>query len=680
MGAIGRGRARSSRGGPLMRPLPVARALGGVALVLTAVPTAHAADLLYVDGDASACDASGSADDPFSTLDCALASGAIEPGTRILVRDAATPYAGGSTAGLGLPSGTADAPIVIEPDVGAAPIFAGAVVIEGVDHWTLRGLVLDGALGGSADAVVVRGGRGLVVEQLRILDWPDRAIVVGGSGSTQDVVLRGNVIARPLGHAMWILDVEGVVVEGNDISDIACETVAFTICTECGPAACFGCGDCLGAVEPECTATASYELGARIGIRVLGDATDVELVRNVLHDFADEGCGADWTRAAAIYVTDTGAVGGRIHHNEIARIAPGASGEGIVMFQSAPDWVIERNIVHDVGACALCEGDFVYFGGVRTRWVHNTVVGAEVGIDVKGAEDLELVANLVSDAEVGVRIGPDAIAGERTFSSNVYDVQTVGMLGDDAYDLPGWQGACDCDGGARVGAPGFDGGDDFTPAPGSAAEDLDAAGAAGPFHGQGPDAGALEAPRALAAAIEVGRPDVIAVDLENRVAPPLSGVAVCAGMVAEIAGQAVTPVSCEAVGDERLHVMLPAPVDGGAEVVLRYEGTAVVDGSRIGGRIGARLAPVQLAVDNAAPPSGATPGTTTGGTAEGDDGGPGADPPDDGGDGGSGAGADGCGCRQSRDRRGGPTWPLLAIAIFGARLRAHASTRRRASR
>ena len=585
------------------------------AVAVGLAPQAAAAADHWVDADASTCPAAGTEEDPYPTIDCALTNAALAAGDRILLADAEGTYDGASTDGLGLPSGTAAAPIVIEPAPGASAVLSSGMTLSGVDDWTIRGLTFQD---GGGNAITVNGGARLTIEDVQILDWGGPGIVSGSAGTTDLTILR-NRIARPLQRAMFLEDVDGGLVTGNEIVDVVCAPSSFDLCLDCGPEACFGCGDCLGVTGAECLQTESFEYGGRTGIRVLGDSRSVEVSRNFIHDFASEECGASGTRSVAIWVTGADARDGSISHNYITSIAPGAAGHGVMMFQSSPGWVVDHNVIVDAGTCGLCEGDVLFFGGVGTTWSHNTIVDAPFGIDVRAATDATFARNLVAAATTAaVRVQADGIAAAPTMTANVYDGAAIGQWDAAVSDLPGWQAACGCDEDARAGDPGFGPGEDYTPGLAGPAADLPAGGAA-PFHGEGPDAGALEAPALLGARIEAERPNIVVVDVDNRVAPPLSGVEACAGLTVEAGGVALRPIVCTAVADDRLEIELAAPADGAAEIRLGYAAGGIADASRIGGRVGARLAPADLAVDNAAPPIGPEDGTVGGdGSGEGD--------------------------------------------------------------
>ena len=634
--------------------------------VMAVAGSAQAADHV-VDGDASTCPAAGTEDDPYPTLQCAIDNAALAPGDRIVLRDAASAYDGATTSGAA--SGTEGSPIVIEPAFGAGPRLSGGLVLEGVDHWVARDLVLEG---GSGTSVALRGGTGLTAEGLQILDWDGPGIVVGTTGSAApDARIVGNRIEGVAQRGIYAENCAGARFIDNDISAVQCVAVSFSICTACGDDQCFGCGDCLGVSEPECTAMQSYDIGGRLGIRLLAGTTDVEVAGNYIHDFDSASCGVDNQRNMGMWITSTSAGPGSIHHNYIRNVGAEEYGYGVLMYQSAPGWTIERNVVEGVSECALCEGDFLFFGGSSTQWRHNTIVDAGIGLEVEAAIDATFERNLVvAPRTASVRVGPDGVDAPPGFSGNVYDDgMDVGVWGDAASDLPGWQSACGCDDDARAGTPGFFGDGDFTPAPDGPAADV--GGGDDPFHGTGPDAGALEAALLVSAEITAAEPDRIALTVDNRVAPPLVGAEACAGIEVTADDAPVPLAGCTAAADDRITVTLLDPVSGDSVVTVRHEGATIVDSSRIGGRIGARLAAGELSVQNRAPP-GPVPGGSDDGVTSMGDGTGGDDVGGDGADDGEDGAGGGCACALSRRWGSAHALPATLLLLLVSRPRRRA--------
>jgi hypothetical protein len=113
---------------------------------LSCLAPAEAA-IIYVDKDKS-CPGSGTSSSPYCTIQGAF--NVARPGDVIRIRDAATPY---DESAVATRSGTASAPITIEPDVGHHPKLrysgrnaqAGVIEIRNADYWQIRRLNFDGS-------------------------------------------------------------------------------------------------------------------------------------------------------------------------------------------------------------------------------------------------------------------------------------------------------------------------------------------------------------------------------------------------------------------------------------------------------------------------------------------------------------------------------------------------------
>lgn len=637
-----------------------------------------AASVLYVDADASAgvppdeCPGDGSEASPFRSIDCAFASGAIRAGTSIQLRDADIPYEGADSAGHALTSGGLSDPVVIEPAPGHAPILVGTLALDGLSHWVIRDLVFDGSGGGAPSSEAIRvsstGGEaslGVEIEGVTIRQWPGRGIVLRGSPSLPLVgtIVRDSRIEGARDAGLWLENVAAARIANNEIAQLDCVAYSpFTLCDECGADACALCGDCLGEPLETCGATSEHEIGGQIGVRVLGESFDVELVGNYLHDFLDDDCGVEGTRTAALFITGQLAHDSTISQNLIERIAPGNpdNGYGILMYQSASGWTVERNVLTDIGHCALCEGDWLFYGSEQTRWLHNTIIGVEgSAIDIRRAAEVEVRGNLVVDAPLTpVRVWAEGVDELVDFDHNVYwgGDFAVGSWGDEVpLSLSSWQDACMCDASSASEDPGLPPPPPFDPTPAAdgPAIDLVPPVDSRPFHGAAHDAGALEAPVPLDARITNGAPGVVRLRLENEFAPPLRGFEGCVGFSVEADGVPLPIDSC-AVADDELQIELVDPAVGGTAVTLAYAGGSVTDSAAIGGRLGARLRPFAIDVLNDAPFPSAddTAGDSDGSGTVGQDGGT-----EDAGD----EGID-CSCRSAAPRwPGALAWLLLLV-------------------
>ncbi len=661
-----------------------ARALG---VVVATTPGLARADI-WIDGDVvgpGQCNGTGTEEDPYDNLYCAFES-PIAPGERILLRDAAVAYDGESRPGIAMSNGTAAAPIVIEAAPGHSPRLTGTITLDDISYWTIRGLVFVGdgcPAEPTAAAINVRSTgssiTGIVIADNTFIDWPGPAIELdGAAGELIAPEVRGNRIERACGHAVRIDAVDSARVLDNDVSDVQCTVSTLATCLHCGLSDCWQCGDCLDVDQSSCQPAdwQEFTVGSRIGVSVLGSSAGVEIAGNQFHDFGSDACGAPQARSVAVFATRTASNAGHIHHNFISRIAPAADasvyGAAIQLIQGASGWSVDGNIVVDAGDCGLCENDILFHGGVGNLWSHNTVVGGRVGIDAAWASGSMFSANLVVGAsDHAVHFAPIEFAAPPTADHNVYWPETPTRIGSwgggGALDLLGWQDACGCDGAAAVGDPGLlADAQNFglTPRPGTVAIDRGAVSAAA-YHGDAPDAGALEAPLALAATLLDDRPDTIELTIENRVAPPLRGFEACVGFSATFDGAAAEFVECRALDDERLELVLRTPVAPDVPGQLRYDGTAVVDSASVGGSISASLGAFTVEVEAH---HGPFPGTSTGAATDGSGAATSADttssqtPQDD-------SRTSGCGCRShSPSPLAGAS--LASLLLLGRRRRA----------
>src|SRR5260370_32818650 len=112
---------------------------------LRGVPAAAA--IIYVDKEKS-CPGAGTDSRPYCSIRNAFE--VVNPGDDIRIRNSATPY---DESAIATRSGTAAAPIIIEPDTGHHPILrytgkgamAAVIKLQYVDYWTIRNLTFDGS-------------------------------------------------------------------------------------------------------------------------------------------------------------------------------------------------------------------------------------------------------------------------------------------------------------------------------------------------------------------------------------------------------------------------------------------------------------------------------------------------------------------------------------------------------
>lgn len=636
---------------------------------------ARAGGVLVVDGDAhrgeppDSCPGDGSEASPFRSLQCAFDSGAVRADATLELRDSATPYDGATTQGLGLPSG-----VTMEAAPGHAPILVGPLTLSGVSGWTVRGITIDGSDGAtSSEALAISGGASAVrIEGVTVRAWPGRGITLRG---VDDAEIVGSRIEAARDVGIWVQDSDAVLLEGNEISEIACLSSTFTLCDECGAGQCAPCGDCLGVSPPECTMESEHSYGGQAAIRVLGESAGTQIRGNYIHDFHDDDCGADATRTSGVWLTGAGARDGTIDHNLIERIAPGNpdNGFGVLMYQSASGWLVEHNVLASIGRCGLCEGDPLFYGSVQSSWHRNTIIDVEAsGIEVRWASQAELSGNLVADSRGGpVRVWSEGVDEAPALDHNLYwpgsDEGAVGQWGGEVTpSLSDWQAACACDAASVAADPGLLPPPlDPTPAPDGPAIDLGPEGEDGAVYGDGPDAGAVEVPQVIGAEIVEQERSLIHVRLDGGTP---AGVAGCVGFSVTSEGE-TWPLRACSVDGSTIVLELSEPAPGAVPVTLRYEGRTVVVPADIGGGLGATVRAFEIPVINQGDPSsgdteGEGTGDSGGSSGAADVGGPadgGQDEP----------GGSGCGCRGGAPGRGGTLpWLLLPWGVVIARGRA----------
>lgn len=663
------------------------RAMGGVAWATWL----WLAATWRVDGDATACPGDGSEDTPFCTLQDAFDNPALAGGDEIVVRDAATAYAGGEVTSV---DGSAGAPIVLRPDDGHAPRIGGMVELTASSYWIVRGLTFDAGGGqpGHTAIAVTTGAEvveGIVVENNTIVGWSGALITAPENGFSGGIIsissypgtqpramlepiVRGNRIVGGRGKAIFVTNTVGGTIEGNDIAELGCQMETN------GPGI--------------------------IGIHV--DDTDGSVVaRNRIRDFDASVCSLGGERR----VTGVWLQGARdieVHHNLVQRLGGQAqTGAGINLIHRADDCRIHHNVVVDADQCGLCNGVQGSNGGDRARFVANTVIGGRGnGLELVSGEDTEFLGNVVvGAAEAQVRILRTA---EITFEGGVSTWVFDGNLylpapGEDniarfefsaPVDFESWSSECGCDASTIVADPMFPAGgaEDFTAATNSPIVD---AGVELPeieaWNGDGVDLGAVEAPLFVSASIAAEDPDTIRVVLQSETSA-LRHDPSCSGFAIEIDDAPVAAVACDLEGDA-IAVRLAEPAHAGDTVVLAYAGSSISNSDAIGGVVHGLLQPFEIDVDNGSqemPPdesgdvdsdgsagepttdasgssdasASGTPSTTA--ASEGDTDGTGASYP----------GVDGCSC-SSRPR----AWPLfIALLPFAFRRRRAIRNRGRA--
>ncbi|MEM9455067.1 MAG: right-handed parallel beta-helix repeat-containing protein [Myxococcota bacterium] len=539
----------------------------------------------FVDGDA---EPGGSGDEasPFASL-ADLLEAPIEGGDLICLREAAAPYEGVTLTGVA--DGTVEAPVVLTAAPGHAPVIGGRVQLVDLSHWIVRGLTFDGRDAPDATALDVRSieapSVGIELRDNLIVRWDGAGILAGDSSSEgpegigRDLVIADNRIYDVVRDGIRLRHFEDATIVGNVIDGVAC-----------------GLG----------------QFDAQSGIAIHTRCQRIEVAHNLVRNLSACAELADLhTQGIRVRLA---AGPGQIHHNLVEQVRPGADAlfvGGLSLHEGAHDWEIHHNLVRDSDGCGLCDGrDFANELGSTTAnlWEHNTVIGADVGIDVgsKATADAALLGNLIVARELGARWINDQSAF--TMSHNLYWTTDGGPPrfrlpgGSEVESIADWQEACGCGEGSMAIAPLLDPRDGVTPQPGSPAVD---AAHSGPlaFNGSAPDIGALEPPVVGEAVVEPEDPSRVRLSFANAVSPPLLPALGCEGIELRVDAEPVVLVDCQLAHDAvsattTLSLELAEPLWQGDEAVLRHLGV-LTDSTAIGDRLGARVPNFERILDTA---------------------------------------------------------------------------------
>lgn len=601
-----------------------------VALML--VPGLANAEDRHVDADA-ACPGDGSAGAPF----CELMPGleAAQPGDRILIHEADGSYPG-FTVTEGVASGTSADPIVLEPAPGEAPIIGGALVFNDLSHWTIRGLTIDLREVSASPGIDIRSPNQASVGA-EVLD----NLVIGSSGPAirlglfedliaRDAVIEGNIVRGGIGSGIQIVRSRDAVVEGNLVEDVTCATGQFKL---------------------------------QSGIVAILDNEGTQIVGNTVRALRECEAGPSGNHVQGIRIRTS--VGGSIRDNLVEVEAPNGGNfvGGISIHEESSEWSVHHNVVRVTNGCALCDGaDF----GLSSDnvWSHNTVVDTDLAIEAVESSNARFEFNLLQASDAAVVLGEPATG--MSFERNLVSGSSV-VESDGSQSFEAFADGCSCDEGSVVGDALMLAEDGLTPGEGSPALDLASTSEMrASFNGDAPDAGALEALRAVDAVVSSDG-GAISVAVENAWAPPLLPDG-CAGVELERDGAVTCVVEHDmSSGTSRVEISLASPLAQGEEAVLRVLANAT-DSTAIGRRVAARVQPASFVLDTSGLPeggsssSGTDMSTTDGDASTGD-----ISTPSETEAGGSGGldDEDGCGCRSADSN----AWAWLGLFVLGLRRR-----------
>jgi hypothetical protein len=420
------------------------------------------AAVIYVDKDKS-CPGSGTSNSPHCTIQAAF--NVARPGHVIRIRDSATPY---DERAVATRSGTATAPITVEPDVGHHPKLrysgrnaqAGVIEIRDADYWRIRGLTFDGnGTQTSRHAVVVhaytRDIAGHKIVQNTFRNW-------GGTG--QNTNSASAVILRPrYTTAFNNLHVKSSVISDNIFANNAHEairlikTVNITIEQNM-------------ILNMQCGRISDGRVGAT-GIKDSQGSVGTVIRYNVVHDHQrSENCllpNQGQATYAGIYC-DTGATRGQVIGNVVYDIdkdhsentnprATGVGSIGIFIESMCHDWRVQGNLVYNIGVHGLRNGSTSTGDPNRTVWTNNTVYGTgRNAIWVARGRNLTVKNNILvhDQGNAAIELTKTAVnQGPHNIDHNLYwdtqDGTRVGRWGDYwTRNLTNWRRSCKCDGAA----------------------------------------------------------------------------------------------------------------------------------------------------------------------------------------------------------------------------------------
>jgi parallel beta-helix repeat protein len=372
-------------------------------------------------------------------------------------------------------SGTASAPITVEPDAGHHPRLrytgrnaqAGVIEIRDGDYWQIRGLIFDGSgTQTSKHAVILqaytRDITGHRIVQNTFRNW-------GGSG--ENTKGAAAVILRPAYTKLLNnFRVKNSVISDNIFANNAHEAIHLTrtgnITIEHNLIQYMQCGR-----KPD------GRVGAT-GIKDSQESVGSIIRHNIVHNHQrSEDCplpNQGNTTYAAIHC-DTGSNRGDVIGNVVYNIdkdhpentnprATGVGSIGIFIESRCHDWQVHGNLVYNVGTHGLRNGSSSTSDPNRTVWTNNTVYGiGRSALWIARGRNLTVKNNILvhDQANAAIEITKTAVKqGPHHIDHNLYwdmkEGMKVGRWGDYVTrDLANWRRSCQCDGAALSVNPSF---------------------------------------------------------------------------------------------------------------------------------------------------------------------------------------------------------------------------------
>jgi hypothetical protein len=386
----------------------------------------------YVHKD-SPCPGTGTSASPFCKIQMGV--DAAQPGDVIKVRESGSSYP--ELVNL-TKSGSPGNPNVLEADAGHRPVLTaqaprlekGAITNINQSYWTIRGLTFDGK-GAETPKFAIYGItkkqeiQEFNIEQNTIQNWGGtRENTRGAAGvkfsSIRNSKIVNNTFSQNAHSNITLIKTNGMLIQGNDISSGRCGRK----------------GD--GRVGGD-------------GIKIASNSVNTTVTENDIYEFNDAECPfSDFDQVTAIYC-DTGGNAGHIFKNKVWNFGNklhASSSRGIKLESRCSRWVVEDNLIQNVGHDGLVNDSRVGDSG-GNQWLHNTVIGGQVGFNMKYGKEVVFTNNLlINNAVVAVIVQPTAANDNPHIDHNHYwklRPDRLGVWMGELLDFEAWQETCNCD-------------------------------------------------------------------------------------------------------------------------------------------------------------------------------------------------------------------------------------------
>ena len=370
------------------------------------------AAILYVDKD-SPCPGAGTTGVPYCSIQNAFNT--ADPGDTIRIRNAATPYDQNAVAKR---SGTANGPIIVEPDSGHNPTIrctkSGALVaaiqIEDADYWIVRNLTFNGTNTYTSKyavwiRAVNRNVSGNQVNGNTFLNW-------GGSES-QAVGTAALAITGRLNTSIFVKNtvVSGNKFNGNRLASICMFRDSYSIVQN---------NEIKNARAGRATSGPVHCLGISLG------SNNVIVRNNTFHDWQEHSTVTLTNQHQAIWAgvwADSNADYGQVLRNIFYNIDQNkantsnklgsSQGSYAVLLESRCDnWLVQENLVYNIGVSGFRNGSDGTGDANYNKYINNTVYSCGVfGMDYQRGYGTTIKNNIFFDnGQAQIRFSSTAIS------------------------------------------------------------------------------------------------------------------------------------------------------------------------------------------------------------------------------------------------------------------------------